>query len=142
MALVVDTSVLLAALDLSDRDHAPCAELLSHTSEDLLVPMLCLAELDYWCHERLSAEAWLIFLADVNRGAYRVEPPTPHDLRRCQDLQSQYADLRLGVVDASIVCLVERLGEPKLATLDHRHFSVVVLSHVDGLILLPADRGR
>ncbi len=102
-----------------------------------MVPGLVLAELDYWCHERLDAGAWLMFLEDVLAGAYRVEHPTPADLVRCLELQRQYADLRLGVVDASVVALVERLGEQAVATLDHRHFSVVRPHHVAALQLVP-----
>jgi hypothetical protein len=33
--------------------------------------------------------------------------------------------------------VTERLGEPKLATLDHRHFRVLRPRHVDALELLP-----
>jgi hypothetical protein len=40
-------------------------------------------------------------------------------------------------VDASVLALVERLGEDKLATLDHRHFSVIRPAHVEALALLP-----
>lgn len=48
-----------------------------------------------------------------------------------------YADLGLGVVDASVLALVERLRERRLATLDHRHFAGVRTHHVDALTLLP-----
>jgi predicted nucleic acid-binding protein len=34
-------------------------------------------------------------------------------------------NLRLGVVDATVIALVERFGEEKVATLDHRHFAAV-----------------
>ena len=57
MALVLDTGPLLAALDAADPDHRRCAALLSEVQEDLVVPILVLAELDYWCHERLGAAA-------------------------------------------------------------------------------------
>lgn len=137
MALVLDTGPLLAALDAADPDHAVCARLLTGAREDLVVPSLVLAELDYWCHERLGGDVWLAFLEDVLDGAYRVEHPLPDDLRRCRALQAGYADLRLGVVDASVIALVERLGEDKLATLDRRHFAVVRPAHVEGLRLLP-----
>ncbi len=43
-------------------------------------------------------------------------------------------------VDAAVLAVVERLNEPKLGTLDHRHFSVVRPRHVDALRLLP-ERG-
>lgn len=137
MALLLDTGPLLAALDAGDPDHGSCAALLLHASEDLVVPSLVLAELDYWCHERLGGETWLVFLEDLLAGAYRVEHPTAEDLARCAALQRQYADLRLGVVDASIIALAERLKESKIATLDHRHFAVVRPAHTQALCLVP-----
>jgi predicted nucleic acid-binding protein len=138
VALILDTGPLLAALDANDPDHRRCAALIEDAREDLVVPGLVLAELDYWCLERLDAHAWLLFLEDVLAGAYRLEHPSLRDLRRCRELQAQYEDLRLGVVDASVVALAERLGEDRVATLDHRHFSVVRPEHVEALTLLPA----
>lgn len=137
MALVCDTSVLLAGLDGADQTHERCAALIEGASETLVVPALVLSELDYWCHERLTGTAWLAFLEDVVGGAYRVEHPTQGDLERALELQRTYADLEVGVVDASVLAVVERLGEPKLATLDHRHFSVMRPCHVEALRLLP-----
>ncbi|MGH8887368.1 MAG: type II toxin-antitoxin system VapC family toxin [Egibacteraceae bacterium] len=135
MALVCDTGPLLAALDAADPDHNRCAALLRDATEDLVVPTLVLAELDYWCHERLDVNAWLVFLDDLLEGVYRSEALTPGDLTRCHQLQTAYADL--GVVDASVVALVERLGETKVATLDHRHFATLRPAHVSALSLLP-----
>jgi uncharacterized protein len=137
MALVLDTGPLLAALDAADPDHRSCASLISDSREDLIVPALVLSELDYWCHERLTPTVWLEFLRDILDGAYNVEAPSGDDLSRCHELQSVYADLGLGVVDASVLALTERLREPKLATLDHRHFATVRPAHVKALELLP-----
>lgn len=139
MALILDTGPLLAALDAADPDHESCAALVTEADEDLVVPALVLAELDYWCTRRLTAGAWLIFLDDVLAGIYRIEPPSVTDLRRCRALQSQYQDLGLGVVDASVITLAERLGEQKVATLDQRHFRAVRPAHVDALRLLPSE---
>jgi uncharacterized protein len=137
VALVFDTGPLLAALDAADPDHTACAALVTGTAEDRIVPSLVLAELDYWCLHRLTADAWLTFLDDVLAGAYRVESPSASDLQRCRTLPDRYRDLALGVVDASVIALVERLGESKVATLDHRHFGAVRPAHVKGLRLLP-----
>ena len=137
MALVLDTGPLLAALDAADPDHRRCARLLSEGDEDLVVPVLVLAELDYWCHERLGARAWISFMEDLLAGAYRIEMSTMADLARCREIQTQYDDQSVGVVDASVLALVERLCESKLATLDHRHFSVLRPAHVEALRLLP-----
>jgi predicted nucleic acid-binding protein len=137
MALVLDTGPLLAALDAADPDHRRCASLLSDADEDLVVPILVMAELDYWCHQRLGAGVWISFLEDLMNGAYRLETVTTTDLARCHAIQTQYDDQSLGVVDASVLALIERLGESKLATLDHRHFSIVRPAHLEALQLLP-----
>jgi predicted nucleic acid-binding protein len=138
MALILDTGPLLAALDAADPDHEACASLLTSTDEDLLIPVLVLAELDYWCAKRLAPAVWDGFLDDLIGGAYRAEAPTAADLVRCRELQSQYVDLALGVVDASVVALAERLGENRIATLDHRHFTVVRPAHMRAFTLLPS----
>ena len=137
MALILDTGPLLAALDAADPDHDACAAMVTEAAEDLVVPALVLAELDYWCARRLTLDAWLVFLDDVRAGAYRVEPPTTADLARCREIQERYRSLEVGVVDASIIALAERLGEPKVATLDHRHFRTMRPNHVEALHLLP-----
>lgn len=137
MALVLDTGPLLAALDAADPDHEPCKTLIENSDEDLLVPVLVLSELDYWCSKRLPANAWRTFGEDVLEGAYRIEALEPPDLSRALELQRAYADMPIGIVDASVLALVERLGEPKLATLDHRHFSAVRPAHTGSLELLP-----
>jgi uncharacterized protein len=137
VALILDTSVLLAALDMSDPDHQRCAELISGSHENLVVPALVLSELDYWCHERLTTEVWQAFLEDVLAGAYSVQSPTQPDLKRCLELQRRYPDLAVGIVDASLLALVERLEETKVGTLDHRHFATMRPNHVAALHLLP-----
>ena len=77
------------------------------------------------------------FLDDLLAGAYRAEAPTPTDLGRCPRLQEIYADLGLGMVDASIVALAEPLEEPKVATLDERHFRAVRPEHVGAFEIVP-----
>ena len=102
-----------------------------------VVPALVLAELEYWCGRRLPPDAWLTFLDDAIAGVYRVEPPTGIDLARCRDLQAGYADLAIGLVDASVVALAERLSEPEVVTLDQRHFRAVRPLYVEALELRP-----
>jgi hypothetical protein len=40
-------------------------------------------------------------------------------------------------VDASVVVVAERLEETTIATLDHRHFSVVRPLHAEAFTLVP-----
>lgn len=137
MALICDTGPLLASIDRDDPDHERCASLIAGADEDLVVPTLVLAELDYWCGKLSLEDAWLAFLEDIAAGAWRVEHPSIDDLVRARELQVVYRDLRLGIVDASVVALCERLGESKVATLDRRHFSVLRPQHAASLTLLP-----
>ena len=76
-------------------------------------------------------------MEDLLAGAYRLETSTMADLARCHEIQTRYDDQPVGVVDASVLALLERLGESKLATLDHRHFSILRPAHVEALRLLP-----
>jgi predicted nucleic acid-binding protein len=137
LALVLDSGVVFAALDADDPEHGACAALLLDAGESLVVPALTLAEVDYWCQRRLRPQVWLEYLADLIAGVYQLEHPTQADLERARELQETYADLQVGVVDASVLALVERLGEPKLATLDLRHFATMRPRHVEALQLLP-----
>ncbi len=59
------------------------------------------------------------------------------DHERVAQILDKYDDQDVGFVDAAVLAITERLGEPKLATLDHRHFAVLRPRHVDALDLLP-----
>jgi predicted nucleic acid-binding protein len=65
------------------------------------------------------------FLRSLQSPRFRIEKPAEEDLARAADLVERYADLPLGGTDATVVALAERLGEAEIATLDHRHFTVV-----------------
>jgi hypothetical protein len=103
-----------------------------------IVPAPVLVELDYLASRQRDRFAVTAMLDEIHRGAYEVEDLAPADYRRVRELLDTYADLRVGFVDAAVLAVTERLREPKLATLDHRHFSVMRPRHVDALELLPA----
>ncbi len=67
-----------------------------------------------------------------------MEHLTADDSIRVAGLQADYSELVLGMVDASVITVCEKLDEKKVATLDHRHFRVVRPRHCDHLQLLPA----
>jgi uncharacterized protein len=124
-------------MDVADRDHDACAELLAAVTEPLVVPAPVLVELDWLVGKRLGPRAFEAFLADIHEGLVRVSDLMRADYARVRELCTTYADLPLGFVDASVVAVVERLDEHKLATLDHRHFRVVRPCHTTSLRLLP-----
>lgn len=137
MALVLDTGPLYAALDRTDAAHRACRRLLEQANEPLIVPAPVLVEVDYWIHVRLHPGVLGALLDDVQAGAYQVEALRAEDYRRVRELCDQYEGADIGFVDAAVLAVVERLGEPKLATLDRRHFSMLRPRHVRDLHLLP-----
>ena len=137
MALVLDTGPLYATLDRNDAQYRRCLDLLQDTTEPLVIPAPVLVELDWLVHTRLHPGVFLPLLDDIIAGAYRVEELQPQDYRRIREIYDRYTDSDVGFVDAAVLAIVERLNEPKLATLDHRHFQMLRPRHVDGLRLLP-----
>ena len=137
MALILDTGPLYASLDRNDADHAACRRLIEEADEPLVIPAPVLVEVDYWVHVRMHPGVFVALLDDIVSGAYSVEELRPEDYQRIREVCDRYADSDIGFVDAGILAVVERFNEPKLATLDHRHFSALRPRHTDALLLLP-----
>ena len=135
MALIVDTGPLVALLDATDPDHDACTLLLQEAREPRVVPACVLVEVEYLV--RPWPDAFPALLADFRAGALELlDLPMPW-LSRAGELVDRYRDLPLGLVDATVVAAAERLGESKVATLDHRHFGIVRPAHAEALTLLP-----
>jgi len=137
MALVLDTGPLYASLDRDDADHHACRRLIEIADEPLIIPAPVLVEVDYWIHTRLRPDVLVALLDDIADGAYAVVDLRSEDYRRVRELCDRYADADVGFVDAAVLSIVERLDEPKLVTLDRRHFGFLRPRHVDALRLLP-----
>ena len=136
--LVLDTSVIHAAADRRDASYERCSALLAETAERLALPAPTLPELDYLFRHRGVPEGTVRVLSDIRRGGLLLLDPTLDDLQRASQILQDYADLDVGFVDATVLAMVERLDEPKLATLDHRHFTALRPRHIEALELLPA----
>ena len=66
-----------------------------------------------------------------------VVDPTAADWERSASLIEIYETLGLGLVDAAIVAVAERLDVGTLATLNHRDFTVVCPAHCTAFELIP-----
>ena len=84
-----------------------------------------LAELEYLLSMRVGTTAALAFLAEVSRGAYRLEPFAMSDVTLARGIIERYRRLDIGLADASIVVLAGRHGVRDVLTLDRRHFSAL-----------------
>ncbi len=109
--LLLDTGGWLNALA-GDEPWASAVE----EAAELIVPGLVLAEVDY--HLRHQRRAMHRLLRDLEGGAYRYEPPTVADLARARELDEKFKKVDLGLVDASIAALAERIGVVRVLTID------------------------
>jgi uncharacterized protein len=101
------------------------------------VPTLCLAEAAHFVGTRVGWRSEIGLLAAMESAELTLAPVEPSDLARVAELVHSYRDLPLGTTDASLVAAAERLGVTTIATLDHRHFSVVRPTHVEAFDLAP-----
>jgi len=99
------------------------------------VPVI--VESSWLIESRLGAAAEGRFLQAVSAGEIERLDLTGEDWSRVAELVEGYADLGLGLVDASVIAVAERIGVTQIATLDRRHFSVVRPVHVGAFDLLP-----
>lgn len=135
--MIVDTGPLVAVANRDDPDHEACRALLAQHQGVLVVPALVVAEATFLIERAGGPAIEARFLRSLSSRKYRIESPTAQDLGRCADLVEQYASLKLGGTDALLVAVAERTNEPRIATLDHRHFHVVRPRHVDAFTVLP-----
>lgn len=80
---------------------------------------------------------FLDFARAIAGGEFVIEPVDAADLPRAADLMAVYIDAPLGLVDATVVAVAERLGITRLLTTDRRHFSLVRPRHLAAFELLP-----
>jgi predicted nucleic acid-binding protein len=138
--IVVDTSAILAFMNSADEYHAEVTEWLEAEEDDLATTPLILAEVDHLVASRGGRAASSALRADLAAGAYLIEW-WPGAIRVAVEVAERYADSGLGLADASLVALAQRLQTIDIATLDERHFRAVrPLVGGDSFRLIPRDR--
>lgn len=135
--IVADTGALLALIDADDRHHETMVALFDEDPMGWVLPWAILPEVDYLLLEHVGARAERAFLADLAAGSYAVHWGDEDDLRRAHELNTQYGALGLGLTDAVVMAVAERLAADAIATLDVRDFGAVRLRGAPRL--LPRD---
>ncbi|MDH3625715.1 MAG: PIN domain-containing protein [Myxococcales bacterium] len=109
--LILDTGGWLYALA-GDEPYATALK----DARPAIVPGLVLAEVDWHLRKRRADMGRL--LKELTQGAYAYEPVTLDDVARAAQVDKKFTDLELGIVDASIVALAERLDLRRILTID------------------------
>jgi len=138
--IVVDTSAILAYMNSADAHHDIVRSWLQDVDDDLVTTPLIIAEVDHLVAARGGRAALSALRADLAAGAY-IGEWWPAAIASAVRVAERYADTGLGLADASLVALAERLNTIDIATLDERHFRAVrPLVGGDAFRLLPRDR--
>ena len=137
--ILLDTSGLLAAIDSSQRHHAQAAAAMRTARGPRVLSPFVLAELDSLIATRVGSHAALALLAEVARGAYRLESFDAGDVAIAHEVIEAHGDHDVGLADASIVVLSRRYEMLELLTLDERHFRTLRGSAGRPFHILPAD---
>ena len=125
--IVADTGAVVALLDADDRHHETLRLLFEEDPGAWVLPWAVLPEVDYLALSRLGLPVELAFLADLADGVFAVEWGDERDLARADDIARRHRALKLGLVDAVVIAVAERLGAEAIATLDLRHFSALTI---------------
>lgn len=140
MAIIVDSGAVYALYDRDDAFHTRVRRAVESARETLILPAPALGEIDYLLRSRLGNPALIRFLQDTHDGAFKVEAPTPDDLKRCGVLIAKYSNLDLGLVDALVVATAERLGANGVLSVDQRDFRAIRTISGKPIVILPFDR--
>lgn len=136
---MIDTSVIVAYMNAADEHHASVSAWLDQVDDDLATTPVIVAEVDHLIAARGGPVASSALRRDLAAGAYLVEW-WPGAIASAVQIAERYADNALGLADASLVALADRLDTIDIATLDERHFRALrPVSGGTAFRLLPSD---
>jgi predicted nucleic acid-binding protein len=136
--IVLDTGGLYAALDANEALHGRAIAALIGATPPRAVSPFVLAELDYLIASRVGHQAQMALIDEVARGAYQLQFSS-EDVGDAKRIMERYADLRIGLADASVVVLANRHRTLELLCTDERHFRVLRGTGGRPFRLLPFD---
>ena len=137
--IVLDTGGLYAALDANEALHGRTVAALVASIPPRVISPFVLAELDYLIGDRVGHQAQMALIEEVTRGAYQLELFSSEDMGHARRIMERYADLRIGLTDASVVVLANRHRTSDLLCTDERHFRALRGSGGKSFRLLPLD---
>jgi len=133
--VLADTSGILALLDRDDKHHTAVVEIVRN--ETIIIPSTILPEVDYLATKYLGEHVARAFLEAVTTRCFQYLTVDLDDLDQALKVMNRYKDVPLGLVDASLVALIERHRIQRILTLDRRHFNLIQPEKVEYLELLP-----
>jgi predicted nucleic acid-binding protein len=120
-AILLDTGVIVALLDRSERKHAACAEAIEEAFAPLVTCEAVIAESCYLL--RGLAGAAEAILENVRTGVFQIPFQISQAAAPLQRLYRKHRDREMDLADACLVHLAGELGSGDILTLD-RDFEI------------------
>ena len=137
MGVLIDTSAFLQFFDGDADQHAAISALVEAERDPLVISPFVLTELDYLITRRFSAHQARQAMQELVGGAYHLADFGWEEIQRTLRLIDRYTERRLGLTDASLLEIAERLHISTIFTLDRRNFEGLVRSDGPPLTILP-----
>ncbi|MDL9945055.1 PIN domain-containing protein [Gordonia sp. ABSL11-1] len=135
--MIVDTSALLAYFDSAEPQHSAVAAVIDAADEPLVVSPYIVAELDYLVLTRHGSRVERIVLDELASGAWELAAMPRDRLTTALAVVDRYADVPVGIADASNIVLADAYQTTVIATLDRRHFGVLRLGDGSAPTIVP-----
>lgn len=137
--MICDTSGLLSAHIAGQPHHEESLAALN-SGERLVIPPLALCEIDLLA-ARHGREVTNRILDELSQPEYEIARFGHAEMLQALSIMTTYADLHLGLTDASVVVLAKLYATNEILTLDQSHFRAI--RGLDGrhFKLLPVDTG-
>jgi predicted nucleic acid-binding protein len=137
--IIADTSGLLAAFGADAHRYRAARDAYEGDPGPVVMSPFVLAELDYLLLNRAGGNAETDLLHEVADGVFELAAFSRADVESAVSVVERYADMRIGLADASLVVLAARYQTTRLLTFDERHFRAIKPLYGDTFTILPAD---
>ena len=114
--VLLDTGVIVALLDRSERSHAACVEVMTDLAAPLVTCEAVIAEACYLLRRLRGAPDAV--LANVERGVFQVPFRLDATVGAIRVLMKRYASVPMDLADACLVHLADTLETGAILTLD------------------------
>jgi uncharacterized protein len=119
-SMLLDTGVLVALLDRSEKNHERCVAFFKGLKGELLTTEPVLTETLWLLGSSIKAQQTCIdFLI---KGGATLVPQSKESLSRASVLMEKYKDVPMDFADATLVSLAEETNAVEILTLDRRGF--------------------
>jgi len=139
MSLIVDASFVYALLNRRESRHFDAVYFALTSTDEWLIPDVVFPELSYLFRRDFEYAGVQKFLELIQTIDVRYEPIIVEDIPRLREIAEIYDTAAFDIVDCCIMAIAERLDITRIATFDHRDFSIYRPRHCEFFELLPAE---